>query len=466
MLGGLTLLSLANSFSGSITVSAGTLQASYDTPASGTATSLGNLMVAGKTITVNGGAVLQFTGQNIMGQGTAVPPTAQINILQGGLLSVTVANNSDMVGPLSLSGGTLYGAAAGTTFNVGVGTTETISVSGSATSYISGISTFSGFDLAASNTFNITGAGGLTVSIPLMNPIRTNPTASLIMTGPGTLVLAAADTYSGTTTINAGVIQLSNSNALQSTLVQDNVPGGLTFATSGLSYQVGGLSGSGAITLTATGGGGLTLNVAGGSTPTTYSGALGGLGGVTNSSGTLTLNGLNNTYGGATTVAGGMLVAANSGAINGWQTPGNVFVGAAGTLVLQAGVNANEFSSANVGLLAASSSFSTGSVLGLSVTDASPFNLSNSIGGPQGLRLLGGGVLVLGVSNSYTGPTTVSAGTLELADPAGLAVATSPLLTVSAAPAWPFPTRRPTIWADWPAPAAFPWPPSAAGTPR
>ena len=59
---------------------------------------------------------------------------------------------------------------------------------------------------------------------------------------------------------------------MQSSLVTNNVAmGGLTFATSGVSYTVHGLSGSGNIALTAVSGGSLTLNVNGAGS-TTYSG--------------------------------------------------------------------------------------------------------------------------------------------------------------------------------------------------
>ena len=106
---GLVTLNAANTFTGNIVVSGGTLVASHDAGASSAATALGNV-TAGQTITVGSGGVLQFATQNVMGEGTLVPPTAQLTIQQGGLLLATVGSNANMIGPLNLSGGTLYGA--------------------------------------------------------------------------------------------------------------------------------------------------------------------------------------------------------------------------------------------------------------------------------------------------------------------------------------------------------------------
>ena len=58
--------------------------------------------------------------------------------------------------------------------------------------------------------------------------------------------------------------------------------------------------------------------------------------------------------------------------------------------------------------------FPASSNLGIQVIDSSPFTYGNSIGGPQGLVKLGAGTLVLGVSDTFTGATTVATGVLQL----------------------------------------------------
>jgi autotransporter-associated beta strand protein len=325
---GSVTLNVANTMTGNITVSGGTLAAYYDTLGSGTATALGNL-TAGQTITVGSGAVLQFGSQNVMGYGTASAPTAGLLIQQGGLLLATVGSNTSQVGPLTLSGGTLFGAGAASTFNVGSGTSELVIVSGSAASYIAGISTFTGFDLATSNTFSVTGAGGLIVSTPLANMIATGNAAALIVTGNGLLTLSASNTYSG-----------------------------------------------------------------------------------------------------GTTVAGGVLLATNTAALPGWNVLGKVSVTNSGsTLAVEGGTAAGEFSQANIATVLADDGFTAGTNLGIQVVAPENFSYSANLGnGTLGLMKLGNGTLTLSGSNTYGGPTTLSAGLLKLAASSALSPNSSLLI--------------------------------------
>ena len=102
-------------------------------------------------------------------------------------------------------------------------------------------------------------------------------TGGLLLAGNGTLVLNAANTFSGATTISAGTLQLANLNALQNSTLADNVSGGLTFANSG-AYIVNGLSGSGGIALSYAGSGALTLSFGANNAANTFSGVLSGSG--------------------------------------------------------------------------------------------------------------------------------------------------------------------------------------------
>ena len=58
---------------------------------------------------------------------------------------------------------------------------------------------------------------------------------------------------------------------------------------------------------------------------------------------------------------------------------------------------------------------------------------NSPLSGSGGLTKAGPGTLTLNVVNSFTGPTTVSGGSLTIADPAGNALAASNGVTVSAA---------------------------------
>ena len=76
------------------------------------------------------------------------------------------------------------------------------------------------FTLASDSTF--TAASGVqTINTPIAGSF------AVIKDGPGTVVLAAINTYSGITTIEQGVVQLANANALYNTNVDVDVNDGL-----------------------------------------------------------------------------------------------------------------------------------------------------------------------------------------------------------------------------------------------
>jgi fibronectin-binding autotransporter adhesin len=174
-------------------------------------------------------------------------------------------------------------------------------------------------------------------------------TGALIKNGSGTLTLSGTNTYSGATTINAGVINIQNATALGTTgggttvnngaalQVQGNIAVGneaLTLNGSGIANDgaLRNISGtnsmSGAVTLGSAatiGSDAGTLTLSGavtnvgflltetGAGNVTLGGVVSGTGGLTkNGSGTLTLTG-SNTFTGTTTVNAGVL-ALNSGA--------------------------------------------------------------------------------------------------------------------------------------------------------
>ena len=89
----------------------------------------------------------------------------------------------------------------------------------------------------------------------------------------GTLVLAGSDTYSGGTTINAGILQAGNANALGPATNSLTVASG-TLDTHGFSIGVGSLSGSGHID-NLSGTGVYTLTVGSGDSDSNFSGSIG-----------------------------------------------------------------------------------------------------------------------------------------------------------------------------------------------
>jgi autotransporter-associated beta strand protein len=266
-------------------------------------------------------------------------------------------------------------------------------------------------DRTLANPATIAAAGAFvdTVSNTLILSGAISGGGALTKSGAGTLTLSGANTYGGVTTINAGQLVLANANAVQnSTVSVGSLSNALAFS-GGMSFTLGGLQGSGDISIE---GGG--ISVGNNNANTAYSGALTGAGSLTKiGTGTLTLTGTN-AHTGGTTLSGGILnVSAdnNLGASDGALT----FDG---------------------GTLQFGGSFAVGSSRNVSITSIARVDtngntgtIDSAIGGVGGLTKVGTGTLVLPVANSYTGATAVSAGTLQLAD--ANAIASSSGLTLA-----------------------------------
>jgi fibronectin-binding autotransporter adhesin len=195
------------------------------------------------------------------------------------------------------------------------------------------------------------------------------------------ITLSGSNTYTGTTTVGAGHVDLANSGALlNSTLTTGGIIFDAAVYNQGQGFTFGGLSGSGAIALTDNGSNAVALSVGNNNSSTTYSGALSGLGSLTwNGTGMLTLSGTS-TYAGGTTISAGTLQVGN--------------FGKSGSLGSGTIVNNN--------------------VLLISRSDSGPASLviPGNISGSGALIVNGGGVVTLAGSNSYAGATAVNAGTL------------------------------------------------------
>jgi len=157
-------------------------------------------------------------------------------------------------------------------------------------------------------------------------------------------------------------------------------------------------------------------------------GAMSGTASLTKAgTGTLTLAGTN-TYSGTTTINSGTLQFAKKVSLYN-NTPANwtatnIIVNSGGTLAFNVG-GAGEFSSDELNALKAigseSGGFKNGAILGIDTTNAGGnFTYNSVIANPNGganslgLTKLGSGTLTLGVANTYTGPTSIQAGTLTL----------------------------------------------------
>ncbi len=164
-------------------------------------------------------------------------------------------------------------------------------------------------DVALSND----GASDLTVNAVVAN---NGGSATLTKMGAGTATLAAANTFSGTTTIGGGSLVLANSDALQNSTLST---GGLVFDSSVAShaFTLGGLNGFFNVSLddNAPAPNAVALSVGKNNASTTLSGNLAGSGSVTKvGSGTLTLSGTN-TFSGGLAISAGQVTASTVGAL-------------------------------------------------------------------------------------------------------------------------------------------------------
>ncbi len=253
----------------------------------------------------------------------------------------------------------------------------------------------------------------------------------LTMSGTGMMVLAASNGYAGDTTIAQGTLQLGAAGAIPSgagagNVVFSNAAAAAVLDLNGNNATVNGLSQPNAsttnIVVNNLSGGTATLSVGGNDASSTFAGVLadnntgnppasgGGMLALTKiGSGVLTLDSAN-TYSGLTTISVGTLQLGNANA----ALNSTVSVGVANGLAFSPGL-----STVNIGGLSGGSNFALADTSGGSLTlNVGGNNLattySGRISGPGALLKTGSGALWLSGSNTFTGGTTVSQGTLDM----------------------------------------------------
>ncbi len=249
------ILSGLNTFTGDISITAGSLHANLsnatNNPAAG---ALGNAQATGRTLTVGTDATLNFTAANVMGGGGSTP---KLKLIANGGTIRNTGNNFNMLGPVELNGGTLSSFGGGGLFPSFTLNGE-VTVGGSAVSTISTSGTNGQIGLlTAGTTFNVADAvigSDLDVTGVLANFGNPLNLGRLIKTGLGTMTLSGINTYSGATTINAGALILSSP--------------GSTAATSAVTVNGGDLGGTGTV------GGNVTVAAAGNLAPGITAGTL------------------------------------------------------------------------------------------------------------------------------------------------------------------------------------------------
>jgi autotransporter-associated beta strand protein len=356
--------------------------------------SSGTLNVAGGTLQLQGAGAL-ILGNNTSGTGVALG-TGTVNQTAG---TVTVANDSYLYlsgfggGAYNLNGGTLaiganslqahYGTSTSSyAFNFGGGTLKVIGsalTTSVATTLLPGTnSTIDTNGLSA--TFNgiISGSGNLTKQ------------------GLGTLLLGGNNTYSGTTFVTAGTLQLGAAGALSPNTTLQVSPGAI-FDTNGFAPVIGGLSGTGQLNLN---NGSLAVQPTG---TNSFAGQLTGNGGLTMAGpGTLELDNVN-TYAGPTAVTQGTVRLGADGAL---PSGTSLQISSGATLDLNS-------HAVTVGQLAGSGNVALGHA-SLAINQSGNSTFSGAISGTGGLAKSGGGVLTFTGTGTFTGATTVTGGGLKI----------------------------------------------------
>jgi autotransporter-associated beta strand protein len=419
-------LGTANTYTGGTTVSGGTL-------ADGAADAL----PAATALTVSAGTTFDLAGFDqhlaaLFGLGTVTDSGAaatltvttssddtfngtlagNLNLAKAGAAKLTLGAANTYTGSTTVSAGTL---ADGVTNALPTGTALTVNT---ASFDLSG---FSQQVASLSGTGTVTDSGAaatLTVFTTADDSFggTFSGSLSLAKAGAAKLTLGTANTYTGSTTVNAGTLADGVTNALPTgTALTVNTA---TFALNGFSQQLGGLAGKGTVTDS---GAAATLTVST-ATDDTFAGTLSGSLALTKSGpARLTLSGAANTYTGLTTVTGGTLA---DGVANALPTATALTV--SGATFDLGGFDQQVASLSGTGTVTNSSA--TPATLTVNVAAADTFN--GTLTGNLNLAKAGAGVLTLGTANTYTGGTTVNSGTL--ADGVADALPTTTVLTVSA----------------------------------
>ena len=402
------------------------------------------------------------------------------NLVKVGTNTLTLTGNNNYTGTTTINAGALQIGNGGTSGSLGTGAitnngtlafnrSSALSVastiggsgnliqSGAGTLTLSGTSTYTGTTTINSNsTLQISGTGVLgsgTYASSITNngtfeySSGANQTLSgviagsgnILKDGAGTLTLAGSNTYSGTTTINAGLVAVTNPSGLGDTnggtivnafggLDLQNVAVGAENVTLAggvgtygyLSTTTGTSSLSGAITLA---GPSTSVIVVGSGSQLTLSGVISGAGGLSkqgSNTGTLILTAAN-TYSGITDLgsSSGTLVITNDSALG--STSGGTTLHSGTTLELR-NVTIAETINPNSGTILASTGVNTISA-GLSNAFVTPvvnvlggvqLTLAGALTGATPMIKNGSGTLTFTGNNTNIGALTINAGTVQV----------------------------------------------------
>jgi len=430
---GTVVLTAANTYTGLTTVNSGTLAyGASDVIASGGVTVDGATAVlalgvnqsdtVGTVIVANGGSITGSGTSTMTSTGTYDVRSGSVSAILGGsgitltkttTGTVTLSGANTYTGLTTVSAGTLAYGASDVIASGGVtvdGATAVLAMGANQSDTVGTVILANGGSITGSGTSTLTSTGSFDVRSGSISAILGGSGITLTKTTAGTVTLSGANTYTGLTTVSAGTLAYGANNAIGSGDV--TLDGGTAVLAMGANRSDtvgtvilangGSITGSGTSTLTSTG----SFDVRSGS----ISAILGGVG-ITltkTTAGTVTLSGAN-TYTGLTTVSAGTLAYGANNAIG----SGDVTVDG-GTAVLAMGANRSDSVGtvilANGGSITGSGTSTLVSTGSFDVRSGSISAILDGVG--ITLTKTTAGTVTLSGANTYTGLTTVSAGTL------------------------------------------------------
>ncbi len=453
-------LSAANTFTGEVVVNAGTL-AVTNASALG-ATSTGTRIISGATFDISGNLILVAEPLTLAGAGVAgvgaLTSSSGANTISGPItLSASALITSQ--GTTGLDILTLSGALSGSNSTLSIGGTADTTISGNiigsglALNKVGdGVLTLSGTSNAYTGGTTISGGKLIAATTNLTGNITANAilelnqstdgsyagiisgTGELIKEGAGSLTLSGANTVS-TITLNTGTLVLASSTALPLTgSANVTIASLLTLLTSG-TYGASTYT----LNLTPTSAASIALNIGSGTAVTlasnvaiksesqiavpgangvlTLSGLLNGNGKLVKTDlGKLIISGTSNGMTGSTEIRNGILTI-NAGSTFGTGSLTMNALGGLATLELNESATLSSLISGVSTEANNIISIATGKTLTINESSIRTFGTtvgSNTftIKGLGGLTMSGSGELILDSTNSYTGLTSVTSGTL------------------------------------------------------
>ena len=387
--GGVLTFSGTNSFSGGLSVS-GT---------NGVSASDGSNLGAG-SVTLNEATVLTLTGSsvtlnnaiNFAGSATVSNSNAVTlsGVLSGsgsmtkagaGVLSLSATNTATgsvtvSAGGLSLIGGSSIGNAAEVTVDAGA----TLTLAGGGET----IGALAGAGNVVLNSYNLTTGGNNGSST--FSGVIAGTGSGITKAGTGTFTLTGNNTYTGSTSVSAGTLRLNRNGGAIADTSDVTVASGATIQFD-QNETLGSLAGAGNVNLST-----FTLTTGGSNTSTSLSGVVSGSGNlIKTGTGTFTLSGANS-YTGTTAVTAGVLSVAGDSNLG----AGTVSITDSGLTITAATTLDNAIVLTGTG----------------TITNSAAATLSGVLSGTGTLTKSGAGTLQLAATNSYTGTTTVTAGSL------------------------------------------------------